>query len=108
MTQDTPKLRGKYPHSLIESCTEFETSQCCNKTDSVVGKGAVTQFEAFVGKTVRNIGGPYEELFSKTPKFLSVRPACYVRLDFQYVSGDPAAEPSPVACPGSPAVHTAC
>lgn len=64
----------------------------------------MTQFEAFVGKTVRNIGGPYDKLFSKPPKFLSVRTARYVGLDFQYVSGEPAAETSP----GSPAFHTAC
>lgn len=25
MTQDTAKLRGKYPHLLIASCTEFNS-----------------------------------------------------------------------------------
>jgi len=68
----------------------------------------VTQSEAFVGETMRHIGGPYDELFSKTPKFLSARPACYVGLYFQHVSAEPAAEASPASCPGSPAAHPAC
>lgn len=67
----------------------------------------MTQFEAFVGETVRYLGGSYGKLFSKTLKILSVRPACYVGQDFQYISGEPVAEASPLSCHGSPALHTA-